>query len=254
MRHCGSSRRPGAAGQREVGDHAQAVLLAERLHALLDVAIQQVVEVLTGHELREVVRASRPLRLRHLPLEEVRRADVPHLALAHEVVQRAHRLLDGRAAVRRVHLIDIDVVRLQPSQRSLARIHGVLARRAAVVRSRPCPVAELRRHDHAVAPTLERSAEVLLRPAREVRVCGVEVGNTGVDRRIDDALRAVDIDLVAERVTTKANGRNLQAGLAKLTKLHVFLRSVRRENNKPRLSTAVEAGYPTRRPSASGQA
>ena len=45
----GAAEQP--AGEREVGDHAQAVLHAERRHALLDVAVEQVVEVLAGDEL-----------------------------------------------------------------------------------------------------------------------------------------------------------------------------------------------------------
>ena len=60
------------------------------------------------------------LRLRHLPRRRVGEADVADLARAHQIVERAHRLLDGRVRVPGVHPVEIDVVGLQAAQRLLA--------------------------------------------------------------------------------------------------------------------------------------
>ena len=52
------------------------------------------------------------LRLRHLPGRRVRDADVAHLAGAHQIVERPHRLLDRRVPIPAVHPVEVDVVGL----------------------------------------------------------------------------------------------------------------------------------------------
>ena len=60
-------------------------------------------------------------------------ADVERLALADDVGERLHRLLERRLGVVAVRLVEVDVVGLQPLQRAVDRLHDVLAGQAGVV-------------------------------------------------------------------------------------------------------------------------
>ena len=83
-----------------------------------------------------------PLRLGHPPRRPVRHADVAHQALAHQLVQRLHGLLDRRGPVGAVDLVEVDMVELQPPQARLRpRRAGARARR----RGRSAPARCARR-------------------------------------------------------------------------------------------------------------
>ena len=60
-------------------------------------------------------------------------ADVERLALADDVGEGLHRLLERRLVVVAVGLVEVDVVGLQPLQRAVDRLHDVLAGQAGVV-------------------------------------------------------------------------------------------------------------------------
>src|SRR5207253_378493 len=64
-----------------------------------------------------------PEGAREPPRVVVRGADVAHLALAHQVVEGAQRLLERGLAIVPVRLVEIDVVRQQPAQRVLDAVH-----------------------------------------------------------------------------------------------------------------------------------
>ena len=121
-----------AAGDRVVGDDADAVLRAERQQLPLDLAEQQVVAGLHGVEAGQPEGLAAADGPRHLIGQEVRAAGVADLALAHQVVQRAQGLVDRRVRVVAVQLVQVDVVGLQPAQRRVDGGHDVLAGVAAV--------------------------------------------------------------------------------------------------------------------------
>ena len=124
--------------------------------------------------------------------------DTPHasdLALAHEVLHRAHGLLERRLRVEPVALVDVDVVGAQAPEARVARLHHVLAREPAVVGPLARRPEHLRReHDVLPRDALERAPEQLLRLAERVDVGGVERLDARVERGAHARARAVLVD------------------------------------------------------------
>src|SRR6185369_669718 len=209
-----------AARERKVVRHADAVLDAERLETLFDVAVQQVVVVLRRDELREAVLLRREMRLAQLPREQVGRADVAHLAGAHQVVQRPQRLLDRRAAVGPVQLVQVDVVGFQALQAGLAGADDRAARSAEVVRSVAGAVAELGGDERLPALALQRDAQSLFRLADAVTVGGVEVVDAQGERLLHHGAAVIDADEAAEGKAADADGRSDQARAADMAIFH----------------------------------
>ena len=104
--------------------------------------------------------------------EKFERADVAHLALAHELVHRAERLLDRRHAVGPVVLVEVDVVGAEPraaTPRSRERTYpGRRARRSR--RRAPSPMPNFVAITTRSRRPRERAAEELL-AARRRRSC-----------------------------------------------------------------------------------
>ena len=116
--------------ERHERDEPDAHLLGRRDQLGLGAAVQQVVPVLRGHERRRAGGPGAPVGVHHLPRREVRRAEVPDLALDDELVQGGERLLDGRHGVGDVHLEQVDVIGAEPAQRALDGAPHVAARPA----------------------------------------------------------------------------------------------------------------------------
>ena len=91
---------------------------------------------LDGLEALEAVPLADAERLHEVPGGEVRGAEVADLTRAHQIVERAQRLVPGRQRVVAVDLIEVDVVGAEPPQAPLDRIHDVPAREAHVVGAR----------------------------------------------------------------------------------------------------------------------
>ena len=127
-----------------------------------------------------------PLRLDHLGGGEIRAADVAHLAGAHEIVERAQRLLDRGERVGPVDLVEVEPVGLQPLQARLDGGHDVAARAAflfAVVHRH----AEFRGKHDVLAPVAQHLAEHGLRAAAPaIDVGRIEQRDPGVERLVDD--------------------------------------------------------------------
>ena len=119
-------------------------MLARGHHFPLLLPVQRVMLVLHRDERRQAfvdrvfcqcqqLRGSdygRTVRLTLHQLELVRpataHADIPDLPTLHDIMQRLHRLLDGRVIVEAVALEDVDVVQLQALQRILDRREDAL--------------------------------------------------------------------------------------------------------------------------------
>src|SRR6266498_1169806 len=136
------------------------------------------------------------LRLRDVPAGEVGRADVHDLALLHQDLHRLPDLLPGRAPVDVVHLVQVEVVGLQPRQRRLARPPDV--QRGQLARVRPLGhVAVQLGGQHGLLPPAAALGEPLaddrlgapavLAPA--VHVGGVEEVDPDVQRPVHDLVR-----------------------------------------------------------------
>ena len=177
----------------------------------------------------DVARPQRPLRLQRGDRVDRARAaerlgrrlaepEVAHLALLHELGHRADRLLDLRARVHAVQVVEVDVVGAEALQRALDGAPDVLARPVGdplrrVLGRRGEADAELRGQHDLVAPAGERLAEQLL-----VRVRPVQLGR--VEERAAELQRAVDrgdrLALVRGAVegghahAAEADGRDLQ--------------------------------------------
>ena len=152
---------------------------------------------------------------------EVGGADRAHLALLHELVQRAERLLDRRHAVGAVVLVEVDPVGLQPSQRCLDRLADVRARapRGLAVTE---VVAELGREHDLVAPAREGAADDLLAAAAvAVDIRGIEEGDSSIERGVDHRARSFLVGPAAEVVAAEADDCHLEIGAAELPRAHV---------------------------------
>src|SRR5262249_57759204 len=125
------------------------LLAAQRLElALVLVAEDKVVLGLQGLIAHIAALVALPQGAGEAPGVIVRAAEVAHLALAHQVVEGAERLLERRLTVVPVRLVEIDVVGLEPPQRGLHALHDVLAGKTPVGWPRAPWPPYLRRHQH----------------------------------------------------------------------------------------------------------
>ena len=185
------ARQP-AAGQRAPGDHAHAVLAAGGQHVGLDAAGEDRVGRLLADEALEAALAGDPLGLHDLRRRVGRGADVAHLALGHEVGQRAERLVVVGPRVPAVDLVEVDPVGLQALQRGLDLAHDPAPRVAGLVRVVAHRAVELGGEDDVVAPVVggQRLADDLLGLAARVDVGGVDEVDARVERPVDDPDRS----------------------------------------------------------------
>jgi hypothetical protein len=155
----------------------------------LDRADEDRVGGLLGDEALEAAVARSPLGLDDLRRGGGRVADGADLALAHEVGERAERLLDVGVGGWAVDLVQVDPVGVQAPQRVLDRAEYPAARAALRLRSSPIApwnfVARTTssRRPASALPTISSD------PPAAVDVGGVDHVDPGVERGVDDAQR-----------------------------------------------------------------
>ena len=193
------------------------MLQAEGQDVLVHAAVEHVVAAL--HH----VDAARLHALLHLPLGEVGDADKAGLALPHDLVERAHRLLERCGRVRPVDEQDVHVVRAEIEQ---ALIDGGEDRLgAAVAALGPVAVADaaLGDDEHVLAPPCERLAEEPLRLPSAVGGRGVEAVDPyvyGVVDRLGD-LGSLDVAVAAPHLPApEPEGRDFEARLSEGSIFH----------------------------------
>jgi hypothetical protein len=108
-----------ALGQRRPHDLADALRLAHRHDLGLDHPPDQRVLRLVRHDAVETHVVGQADRLGDLLRVPLRHPDVVHLALAHQVVEGPHRLLERRLVVEAVGLEEVDVVGLEALERGV---------------------------------------------------------------------------------------------------------------------------------------
>ena len=113
-----------------------------------------------------------------------------------------------------VHLVEVDVIRLQALERGLDPVDDVLAGEAGVVRPVAHPAVHLGGHDGLVAPPGDGFPDVLLGDAARVDVRRVDEVDPDVERPVDDPGRLGLVRSVAEGVAAQPYGGHLQPALA----------------------------------------
>ena len=141
---------------------------------LVDVAHHEAVLRLVGRKARPAPALADPKRLHQAPRLEIRAGGVEDLALALEIVERAQHLLERRLMVDVMDVVDVDVVGLQPLQRSFDLLLDVQPRHARIVGPASHRIEELRGDDGVLAPALQRHAQHRLRHAADIGVSRVE--------------------------------------------------------------------------------
>ena len=155
------------------------------------------------------------------------------MAVANELVERAHRLLDRCGRVEAVDLVQVDVIELQALQACLHPVEDVAARRAAHVRAGAGFAEDLGGHHHLVARHLQvaqRLAGDLLGHATRVHVGGVDEVHARVQRLAHELLsfRLLQLADLAPHAGAAAEGHgaeakfgNEKAGAAERAMAHV---------------------------------
>jgi hypothetical protein len=183
------ARQP-ATRQGAPGDHGGAELAASGQDLVFDAAVEEVVGRLFADETGEAAPVGYPVALHQLPGGEGRRADVPDLALADEVIEGVQRLLDGGLLLGPVDLVEVNVVRLQAPQTGLHLLEDVLPVVAPVVRPVPHAAVHLGRQDHPLAPA---AGEGLAHRHLRCAAVGVDVGGVEeIDARVQGGVHDAD--------------------------------------------------------------
>ena len=119
-----------------------------------------------------------PERLGHQPGRHIRSAQVAQLALVHQVVERAQRLVQRRAGVGLVDQVHVQVLDAQAAQAGIDLAHDLAARQAAIVRAIADRIEHLRAEQqliaHRAAFGLQPRADVALAAPAAIGIGGVE--------------------------------------------------------------------------------
>jgi len=167
-------------------------------------------------------------RLHQLPSEEIRTAEIAHLALMHEIVERGERLFERREEIEAMDDIEVDPVGTEPTQAVLAALDDVSAAQAHVVDLGAHASPHFGGKHHLVSFALERFPQDLLRLAIGIDVGGIEEIDPGIEGHVDQTLRsrlieAADlfpIPLSAKAHRPQAQFRDEQTGFTQLTVFH----------------------------------
>ena len=169
---------------RAVGDDADVVDFGHRQDLDLGLAFHQVVHRLDDLQPRPVVALLEVDRALRLPCRPVADGGVDHLARAHHVFQRPHRLVDRRHRVEAVQEQHVYTVGLQPFEARLDGLHHMAPRSAARIHVGARRIEAFGGENEIVAVVLRQPAEDLLRLALVVLVGAVEEIDARVAHRL----------------------------------------------------------------------
>ena len=209
-----------AARQRAVGHDAEAVIAAGRKMLDLGHAVHGVVIGLADDRAVDADVVADVADLGDAPGAVIRDAEIAHLALAHQVAHRAHRLLQRRRMVLLVQIIDVDVVGAEPLQAFVGRLQHPAPRQPAAIGIVADRVGEFCREDPVVPVVGNGAADHLLGLAAIIGVRGVDEVDAGLARFRHDPRRRRLVGRPAEHHGAQTDRRNLQAAAAELAVLH----------------------------------
>src|SRR5690606_32695199 len=101
-------------------NEADAEVTQRRDDFQLDRTLREIVKALFGGEPQKIARSSRQLRGGDVPAGEIAGADIGDLAFTDQLLHRLPDFLPGRCPVDVMHLVEVDVVGVQPLQTGLA--------------------------------------------------------------------------------------------------------------------------------------
>src|SRR5579859_4109150 len=227
--------------QRRPRDDADAVLDRRGQHLELDLPGQQVVDGLLADQAEEAARGRAVVGLRDMPPREVGRADVDDLALGDEDLHRLPDLVPRGIPVDVVHLVQVDVIGLEPAQRRVAGTPDVQRGQLALVGPGSHRPVQLGGQDGPFPPpaaTREPLADDLLGPARvglgvladlagrtldaAVAVGGVEEVDADLKRVIHDRVRLGERGQRPEIHRAQAEAAYRQARTAQVNIFHAL--------------------------------
>ena len=192
----------------------------------------EVVAALLADEPEKSAQTRLALHRGDAPAREVAASDVEDLSLLDEHVHRLPDFVERRLAVEMMHLIEVDVVRLESPKARLAGFADVIGRKAPAVGPVHHRLIELRREDNFV------SLSALLEPlAHDFLGNAVAERNVGALRTAVDVRRVDELDAqivgavhdlearglvgeVAEIHGSKTQTAHDQAGSAQMAILH----------------------------------
>ena len=197
-----------AAGEWAPDEHAEPLVNCRGHELVLGLTcLQRVVDLLTDKALVAAAGAY-PEGLQELPAGVVRAADVADLAGTDEAVERLERFLERGLAIPLVHLIEVDVVGAEPAQARLARLDQMLSRKASIVGALTHRHARLRGDQDAVAATLERFTNDLLRQPERVDIGRIDQVHACVEAPVDQVASTADVDVPDRRERPTAPKRH----------------------------------------------
>ena len=205
------------AGQRVVGQHGQVPLVRDGRERALVVPLDKVVVRLQHREFGEPQLALQPECLGQPLRRVVGGGDVPDHPVGDQGVERAQRLLERRLLIVVVHVVQVDIVGLQP-------VEGGVRLAADIVRPQVpvpgvTPAADLRgEHDLvAVAALFQPAPDERLGPAvlDQVRVGGVDEVAARLGIGVEHGARLLLVGGPPEHVAAQAEGKDVQVRTAK---------------------------------------
>ena len=175
-------------------------------------------EILLAHETFGAKPICDPERFHDVPGRVVRTAQVAHLAVLHQLIERAHGLIGRGLAVPAVGLVEVDVVRTQPPETPLDRLDDVVSGQAAIVGPVADHGAALARDEQPVAAPGDDLTHGFLGPPETVHVRGIDEVDSGIERHVQHSSGFRDLDLphrlalvTAEREGTQSKNRDPQS-------------------------------------------
>ena len=203
------------------------MVLGERLELVLEAPAHEAVVHLRRHIFLQTQALLEHDRGGRLPGHQVGKPDIANLSLSHQVVERTQRLLEGGVAVPSVHLVQIDVIGLEPTKAALDLPQDVHAGRAA-----PVEVLTHRQPDfggqHDLLPdALQGVAQECLALPTAIDVGRVDEIDAMIQRELHHPVRLIlaqvaHVHLAAELHAAERHFAHDQAGMSQCSVPHVF--------------------------------
>lgn len=119
----------------------------------------QIVETLLGDQAKKMTGRGNGLGRRNVPAREIAATDIKHFSLLNKEFHGLPDLFPWRMAIDVMHLIDVNMVGLKPSQTVLAGLANMVSRKTAIVRTGSHRLIDFRRQNDTVSPaTLPKPA------------------------------------------------------------------------------------------------
>ncbi len=122
-----------ATSQRTVADDCEPVFLAQGKQFNFDIAIHDIVQRLHTAKGVQVESIAGPQGFAQSPRPKVGAGDVMHLAAADHIVEGSQRFFNRRFVIRRVHVVNINKIGVQPAEAAVEFAHEMQPGSAAAV-------------------------------------------------------------------------------------------------------------------------